>query len=140
MIYSSLAVSLKAYVHGQNILLHFDTNTIWYLQFHFVYDKLCVSFILNVLLLMFPLSVSRPLLYSTSKGVFTSFLHRLSYHSTTRLSRGFLHTKKSYRKIALYFSNCFNISTLVFTFETELIKSFKASPSIRITWLAFANS
>lgn len=86
-----------------------------------------------------PLAVSRPL-YSTSKGVFIPFLHRLSYHSTTRLSHGFLHTKKSYRKIALYFSNCFNISTLVFTFETELIKSFKASPSIRITWLAFANS
>ena len=41
----------------------------------------------------FPLAVSRPLLYSTSKGVFIPFLHCLSYYWTTRLWRGFLHTK-----------------------------------------------
>ena len=53
-----------------------------------------MSFTLNVLLLMFSLAVSRPLLYSTSKGVFMPFLHRLRYHWTTRAFAWFSVYKK----------------------------------------------
>ena len=71
-------------------LRYFGANTIWYLQFHFVCDKLFTSFILivNDLLCCFYLCSWQPHSYYTTKESLCHYQLCNSYR-TTRLTRGF---------------------------------------------------
>ena len=73
---------------------YFGANTTWYLQFHFVCDKLCTSFILFDLLLVF-LAVARPQGYYTPKGVFMSCCIAIGFFELPGLAGGFLYTKSA---------------------------------------------
>ena len=71
-------------------LRYFGANTIWYLQFHFVCDKLITSFLLivNDLLCCFYLCSWQPHSYYTTKEFLCHYQLCNSYR-TTRLTRGF---------------------------------------------------
>lgn len=80
-------LSLSIY-HRICIIQYTIANTIRYLQFHFVCDKLLTSFrlILNVLLLLFLMQLA--VLIIIAKGVFISS-SSLKISPTTPLTRGF---------------------------------------------------